>query len=260
MRKGIYYSLLPGETPEEKFASAARFGFVGVEIPTLGGASDRNRYLAAAAASGIKIPSVMNQAHWASPLSDPDPAVRAKSVEGMMASLETASAVGADTVLLVPAVVKPQICSYQEAWDRSSAEIAKLIPEYAARKVGIGIENVWNKFLLSPLEFNRYIDAFGSPWVGAYFDVGNIMAYGYPEQWIVSLGRRLRKVHVKGFKIEDRTWCSLLASSIDWAAVMRAFRQVGYDDIITGELTGAGDTHEARMTNISTDMDKILAM
>ena len=260
MRKGIYYSLLPGETPEEKFASAARFGFVGVEIPTLGGASDRNRYLAAAAASGIKIPSVMNQAHWASPLSDPDPAVRAKSVEGMMASLETASAVGADTVLLVPAVVKPQICSYQEAWDRSSAEIAKLFPAYAARKVGIGIENGGNKFLLSPLEFNRYVDAFGSPWVGAYFDVGNIMAYGYPEQWIVSLGRRLRKVHVKGFKVEDRTWCSLLASSIDWAAVMRAFRQVGYDDIITGELTGAGDTHEARMTNISTDMDKILAM
>ena len=101
---------------------------------------------------------------------------------------------------------------------------------------------------------------FGSPWVGAYFDVGNIMAYGYPEQWIVSLGRRIRKIHVKGFKIEDRTWCSLLASSIDWAAVMRAFRQVGYDDVMTGELAGAGDTPEARMTNISTDMDKILAM
>ncbi len=260
MRKGIYYSMLPGETPEDKFASAARFGFSDVEIPTLDSRADGERYASAASASGVRIPSVMNKTHWATPMSDPDPAVRAKSVEGMMASLETATAVGADTVLLVPAVVKPGVCSYQEAWDRSSAEIAKLIPAYAARHVGIGIENVWNKFLLSPLEFNQYLDDFGSPWVGAYFDVGNIMAYGYPEQWIVSLGRRIRKIHVKGFKIEDRTWCSLLASSIDWAAVMRAFRQVGYDDVMTGELAGAGDTPEARMTNISTDMDKILAM
>lgn len=260
MRKGIYYSLLPGETPEAKFESATKFGFSDVEIPTLNTSAERERFLSAAGASGIKIPSVMNNVHWAKPMSDPDPAVRAESRAGMMASLETAVAVGADTVLLVPAVVKPGICTYQEAWDRSSAEIAKLLPAYAEQQVVIGIENVWNKFLLSPLEFNQYIDAFDSPWVGAYFDVGNIMTYGFPEQWIVSLGKRLRKVHIKGFKVEDRTWCSLLAGSTDWAAVMAALREVGYNDVLTAELAGAGETHEARMVNISTDMDKIFAM
>lgn len=257
MRKGIYFSLLPGETPEEKFANAAKFGFACVEIPTLDTDSDRKRYLEAAQANGIKIPSVMNQAHWSCPMSDPDGDVRAKSVEGMYKSLDTAVAVGADTVLLVPAVVKPGV-PYERAWEVSQNEIAKLIPAYEENHVYIANENVWNKFLLSPTDFAQYIDEFASRWVAAYFDVGNIVFYGYPEQWITTLGNRIKKVHVKGYNFDKKEWCSLLAGTIDWKAVMAALKAVGYDDVLTGELKGDGETPADRMTNISTDMDKIL--
>jgi len=259
MRKGIYYSLLPGDTPEDKFVAAKKFGFACVEIPTLDTDADRKRFLEAAQANGVKIPSVMNQAHWAAPMSDPDASVRAKSIEGMYKSLDTATAVGADTVLLVPAVVKPGV-TYERAWEVSQNEISKLIPAYAEKSVYIACENVWNKFLLSPTDFVDYIDEFDSNWVAAYFDVGNIVHYGIPEQWISSLGYRIKKVHVKGYNGDKKEWCSLLAGTIDWAAVMAAFKATGYNDVMTGELQGSGDTHEARMVNISTDMDKILAM
>lgn len=259
MRKGIYYSFLPGETPEEKFTAAKKYGFDCVEIPTLDTDDVRKRYLDAANAASIKIPSIMNSAHWQYPLSDPSADVRAKSVEGMYKSLETAAVVGADTVLLVPAVVKPGV-TYERAWERSQREISLMLPDFASKGVCIACENVWNKFLLSPIDFVRYIDEFNSRWAAAYFDVGNIVMYGIPEQWIVSLGQRLRKVHIKGFDYATRSWCSLLAGSIDWKAVTTAFKLVGYDDVITAELKGEGETDDERAASISADMDKILAL
>jgi len=259
MQKGIYYGFLPGATVEEKFTQAAALGFACVEVPTLATAADRQQYRAAAAAAGICIPSVMNQAHWSAPLSDADPAVRAKSVEGMMASLATAEALGANTVLLVPAVVKPDV-SYEQAWERSHEEISRMLPAYAEKRVAIAIENVWNRFLLSPIEFCHYVDSFSSPWLGAYFDVGNILAYGYPEHWIMSLGKRLKKVHIKGFDSGKHAWTSLLKGTVNWPAVMTAFRAVGYDGVITAELRGEGEDAAAQARNVSADMDTILAM
>ena len=261
MRKGIYYSLLPGTTPEEKFAAAAKYGFACVEIPTLTTDSDRKLYADAAKAEGIKIPSVMNQLHWQCPLSDPNADVRAKSVEGMFHSLETARVCGADTVLLVPAVVTPNV-PYERAWEVSQNEIDKLLPAYEENKIYIAIENVGNRFLLSPTDFVDYIDEFDSRWVAGYFDVGNIVKTGFPEQWITTIGSRLKKIHVKGFDLKRMVFCSLLEEgcSIDWKAVMYALRAVGYDDVMTGELKGLGETPDECMTNISTDMDKIFAL
>lgn len=259
MQKGICYGFLPGATVEEKFAQAATLGFACVEIPTLATDADRRQFRAAADAAGIRVPSIMNQAHWSSPLSDADPAVRAKSVEGMMASLATAEVLGADTVLLVPAVVKPDV-TYEQAWERSRAEISRMLPAYAEKRVIIAIENVWNRFLLSPIEFCSYVDSFNSPWLAAYFDVGNILAYGYPEHWIKSLGKRLKKVHIKGFDSSKHAWTSLLKGTVNWPAVMAALRAVGYNGVVTAELRGEGDDAAAQAKNVSEDMDKIFAM
>ena len=67
-------------------------------------------------------------------------------------------------------------------------------------KVLLNPENLWNKFLLSPLEMRSFVDLFHSPWVGAHFDTGNVMQYGYPEDWILTLGPRIKRVHIKDFK------------------------------------------------------------
>ena len=179
--------------------------------------------------SGLRIHSVMNQAHWEFPLSSPDPAVVAKSIQGLETSLHNASLWGADTVLLVPAVVTPQV-SYHDAWVRSQREIRKVLPLAEKLKIVIGIEEVWNKFLLSPLEFARYVDEFKSPWIKAYFDVGNIMFYGYPQDWIRTLGKRIVKLHFKDFRFKDEKteWLNLRDGAIDWPAVYAALKEVGY--------------------------------
>lgn len=260
MQKGIYYSFLPGETVEEHFTQAKALGFDCVEIPTLRTPEDRERYLKAAQAAGIRIPSVMNNDHWAVPFSDPDPAVRAKGMLCLQQSLDTAVAVGADTVLVVPAVVTPSV-RFEDAWLRSQLELRSILPAFAEKHVYMAIEDVGNKILLSAPEMKRYIEELGSPWAVAYFDVGNIVNYGFPQHWILSLGSLIKKVHVKGYDAKTRMATpDLLSGTIDWPAVMAAFRMIGYDDIITAELKGVGDTAVERCRNISQDMDSLLKL
>ena len=123
----------------------------------------------------------------------------------------------------------------------------------------IAVENVWNKFLLSPIEFARYVDEFESRYVAAYFDVGNIVLYGYPEQWIRTLGHRIKKVHIKGFHAGQRAFVGLLEGTIDWNAVMHSLADAGYDDYITAELGVNREDPEGGVRKISEDMDKIFA-
>jgi L-ribulose-5-phosphate 3-epimerase len=123
--------------------------------------------------------------------------------------------------------------------------------------VVIAIEEVWNKFLLSPLEFARYIDEFESPWVKSYFDVGNVVFYGYPQDWIRVLGKRIAKVHLKDFRYRDgkTEWMQLREGDIDWQEVHRAFADIGYHGTATVELEG-GD--EAYLKDVSHRFDLIL--
>lgn len=121
-------------------------------------------------------------------------------------------------------------------------------------------ENVWNKFLLSPMEFSRYLDEFEDATVTAYFDVGNIVLYGYPQHWIRSLGSRISKVHIKGFNANESRFTYLIEDcTIDWNAVMSALEDIGYDDYMTAELPVDGDNPEGRVHSISDDMDRIIA-
>ena len=259
MKKGICIGSLPGNSTEARFKLAKEAGFDGVEINTLVNDADRHERKAIAAQYQVEVFSVMNSKHWSCPLSDADDTVRAESREGMLDSITTATAVGADTVLLVPAVVN-EGTPYEAAYERSQAEIRKLIPGASEKGITIAIENVWNKFLLSPMEFSRYLDEFEDETVTAYFDVGNIVLYGYPQHWIRSLDSRISKVHIKGFNANETRFTYLIEDcTIDWNAVMAALEDIGYDDYMTAELPVDGDNPQGRVHSISSDMDRIIA-
>lgn len=258
MKKGICIGSLPGSL-EDKFSLAKDAGFEGIEINTVDTDEESKKMKALADDAGLEIPSIMNTDHWQFPLSSPDPEVRKKSAEGMMKSLASASVVGADTVLLVPAVVNEEVC-YEDAYETSQKEISELAKVAEEKKVFVAIENVWNKFLLSPIEFARYVDEIESEYVQAYFDVGNILLYGYPQQWIRTLGSRIKKIHVKGFKVGPKSFTYLLDSDIDWAAVMKSLRDIGYDDYITVEMPPYSSFPEQMVYDASVHLDKILAL
>ncbi len=256
LKKSVYYSMLPKALSIlEKFELSKRVGFEGIEVPTIEESDIISEINEAAQKTGIKVHSIMNQAHWRYPLSSSDPSVIQKSIEGMETSLHNAKEYKADTVLLVPAVVNAET-SYKDAWVRSQKHIRKLLYLAEELNVIIAIENVWNKFLVSPLEFARYIDEFDSPYLKAYFDVGNIAMYGVPHDWIRTLGSRIVKVHIKGFHYKNREFVNLGDGTIDWLEVRRAFSEIRYSGFINAELRG-GD--EEYLLDVSKRMDKIIA-
>lgn len=263
-KKAVKYGMVDeGDTVLEKFELLNALGFDGVEMESPN-ALDRAEVLDARDRTGLPIHGVVDAVHWDEPLSDPDPAVRASGLEGLREALRDAHAYGASTVLLVPAVVSETV-SYADAYTRSQAEIRKVLPLAEELGVRIALENVWNHFLLSPLEFARYIDAFESPWVGAYFDVGNIVNFGWPEQWVRILGPRIMKLDVKEFsrtkRNEEGLWAGfrveLGEGDVDWPAVRAALAEVGFTGWATAEIPG-GD--RARLRDIATRMDRVLAI
>jgi L-ribulose-5-phosphate 3-epimerase len=258
VRRAVEFSMLPAKIPVlDRFQIARDAGFEAIECPTTPDASAAEEILAASRKTSLPIHSVMNAEHWRSPLSSADPAVVEKSLEGMRVSLRNAKLWGADTVLLVPAVVNPET-SYAQAWERSQRQIRKLISLAEEVKVIIGIEEVWNKFLLSPLEFARYVDEFNSPWIRAYFDIGNVAIQAYPQDWIRTLGKRIVKLHFKDFSFKKRQaeFTPLLEGEIDWRAVHAALADIGYQGTGTVELSG-GDA--AYLKDVNARFERILA-
>lgn len=257
-KKAVLISMLPRQMSyADRFKLARDCGFEGIEAQTISDEKVAEEIRAASETAGIRIHSVMNMGHWQYPLSSEDPAAIAQCVKGMETSLRNAKLWKADTVLLVPAVVN-STTTYQQAYVRSQEQIRKLIPLAQELKVVIAIEEVWNKFLLSPLEFARYVDEFKSPWVKAYFDVGNVVLFGYPQDWIRTLGKRIVKVHLKDFRLNRNQFefVNLREGSVDWPAVRKAFAEIGYSGYMTTELAG-GD--EAYLRDVSARCDKILA-
>lgn len=255
IKKAVEFEMLPTKgSYADRFQIARDAGFEQVECPTMPDEHEAEEVKKAAEKTGLRIHSVMNMAHWKYPLSSSDPAVVAQSVKGMETSLRNAHFWGAETVLLVPAVVNAET-RYRDAWTRSQYEIRKLIPMAQQLNVIIGVEEVWNKFLLSPLEFTRYIDDFNSPWVRAYFDVGNVVFYGYPQDWIRTLGKRIVKLHIKDFKFENDVtkWTPLREGAINWPEIYRALNEIGYTGSATVELEG-GDAAYLREVNRRFDL------
>jgi len=263
IRKSILYSMLPPKlTPLERLTMAREVGFEEVEVGTVADQKLVEELKRASDESKVRIHSVMNQAHWKFPLSSADPAVVAESLSGLERSLRNAAFWGADTVLLVPAVVDAKT-SYRDAWTRSQERIRKMIPLAQELKVIIAIEEVWNKFLLSPIEFARYVDEFNSPWVRAYFDVGNVLIWGFPQDWVRTLGGRIVKLHLKDFRFQPdpttrkRTadFVNLRDGEIDWKEIYNALAEIGYKGSATVELSGGDKEY---LADVSRRVDLIL--
>ena len=255
--KGLVYSMLPDSmSVADKFKLARDTGFQVVQAPTTPDPRKAEEIKRSAEAAGIRIDSVMNMAHWKYPLSSSDPAVVAKSLEGMRTSLHNAKLWGSEAVLLVPAVVNPQT-PYEVAWERSRTQIRKLIPLAEELKVVIALEEVWNKFLLDPVSMRRYIDEFRNPWVKSWFDVGNVVFYGYPQDWIHTLNKRIAKLHLKDFKNSHGSYAfvDLGDGDVMWPAVRKALIDIGYKGSAICELRG-GD--EAYLRDLSNRIDRLL--
>lgn len=235
LKKGYMLQTFPSRdnfTLLQQFEMLKEAGFDGVE-PESG--LDRSEVLSAKEETGLEIPSVVVSTHWSQPLTSPDESVREAGLEGVRTALHDAHDYGASTILLVPGVVNEDV-SYDEAYRQSQEEIQKLIPLAEELGVIIAIENVWNQFLLSPMEAARYVDEFESPQIKWYFDIGNIINFGYPEQWIRILGDRIAMIHIKEFSREKRDeeglWrgfrVNYLEGDNNWSEIMKALNATGY--------------------------------
>jgi L-ribulose-5-phosphate 3-epimerase len=253
-KKAFMLGGLSKGSPRATFQLLKEAGFEGVELISPN-ELDLHEVLKARDDTGLIIHGVSGSRHWKDPLSDPDPQVVARGMEAIRQEFLDCKAYGGTTVLVVPAVVNRKV-GYRDAYKRSQENIRKLIPEAQAQGVKIAIEEVWNKFLLSPVEFARYIDEFESPWVGAYFDVGNVVEFGYPEEWIRELGKRILKIHIKEYAKEKRFNYRLgEGREIDWSAVAGALGDSGYDGWITAEVS-YGDLEE--MKDVVRRMNRLL--
>ena len=264
IKKSLKYTMVEEKMPiVDQFRMLVDIGFDGVEMDSPSNV-DTNEVLAAQKATGLEIPGVINSVHWKVPMSHPDPAVRAECVEATKTALRDCKAYGGTTVLLVPAVVNDQV-SYADAYRRSQAAIREVLPVAEETGVKIAIENVWNNFLLSPLEAARYVDELESDKVGWYFDVGNVVRYGWPEHWINVLGDRIIKLDIKEYsrKKEQEEGTAkgfdvdLMAGDCNWPEVNKALTNIGYTGWASAEVPGG---NRQRLEHISEKMDAIFGL
>lgn len=264
LKKGLGYGMIKEDIPLiDKFKMVKDIGFDGiefnapVEIPI-------KELLDAKDKTGIELPSLVNKDHWSKPLSHPDPKVRQECIESIAKSLEEVKELGGDTVLVVPGVVNETI-PYEQAYNTALDSIRKLIPAVEKTGMYIGLENVWSNFILSPVEARRFVDEINHPLIGWYFDIGNILRYGWPEHWLETLNSRIVKLHIKEFSREAMNkkglWegfkVELLEGDNNWPVVMKAVHKINYaGEWVTAEV-GGGDRNHLR--KISEQMDRIFA-
>lgn len=261
-KKSLKWGMVKGDNLSimDKFKLLKEVGFDGVELDS---PNDLNmkEVLAARDKTGLEIPGVVNSVHWKSPMSDPDPKVREACTQSMIKALNDCKAYGGTTVLLVPGVVNDKV-SYKDAYERSQAEIRKLLPVAEKTGIKIALENVWNSFLISPVEAARYVDEINHPLLGWYFDVGNILRYGWPVHWIEALGKRIMKLDIKEFSLkkmqDEGLWkgfgVELMEGDCNWPEVNKALAKIGYSGWASAEVPG-GDRE--RLEFLAKRMDMI---
>lgn len=272
LKKGICSFGFPSEMSlKEIFAEAKKYGFDGVELcMALNGEltpdtpdEKLEQIKADAANAGIELYSVTTSVYWSASLTSDSLEERDTAKSYAINQLRIAKKLGCDTVLVVPGHTGVGfapglgVVEYDVAYDRALDAIKELAHYAEDAGVVIGIENVWNKFLLSPLEMKSFIDEVGSEYVGAYFDVGNVLINSYPEHWIKILGGRIAKVHFKDFDMATNHFCYLLEGDVNYPAVINAFRNIGYDGWVTAEYAAKND-NPAMLRHTSYAMDRII--
>jgi hexulose-6-phosphate isomerase len=281
MKKSISYWAFAGglqgtKCVKEAMQEAKDYGFEAIEL-CVGetGALSLNSTKAECAAMranaeeiGVEISSVASGIFWGYNFGNSDEKMRAKCAEATKKMLQIANWLGTDALLTIPASVDvffnpaSEVVPYDVAYERAVAGIKKVLPTAEKCKVVLAIENVWNKFFMSPLEMCEFIDSFKSPYVGAYFDVGNVLRTGYPEQWIRILGKRIKRVHLKDYRMaaaDVNGFVDLLEGDVNWPEVMKALKEVGYNGYLTAEMIPTYRFYpEVRLINTSTAMDAIM--
>ena len=262
LKKAVKYGMVGVKgTPTDKFKVLKKLGFQGVEIDSPS-KLNLDEIVAATKETGILVHGTIDSVHWNDTLSSPDEAVRARGLAALKTAIADAKTVGADTALLVPGVVNKD-ATYEQCWDRSTAEVKKAIPFAEKAGVKIAIEVVWNNFLTKPEQLIEYVDQFKSEWVAAYFDVSNMVKYGVqPADWIRKLGKRMVKFDFKGFnndqfKAKKSGWVDIGEGTEDWPEVLKALAEVKYTGWATAEV-GGGD--EKFLAGLAEKMDKVLGL
>jgi L-ribulose-5-phosphate 3-epimerase len=272
--KSICSIIFPKEMPlADCFKRAKAAGFDAMEL-SIGrdlqldiNRDDAKRLADSAEREGMKIATLwVAEPLHANPLNADDPATRARGVEAIRAAIRIASDVNCGALLIYAVRLGngPRFqYGSQETWDRYTSELRKVVPDAEQAKVCLDPENVWNKFLLSPLEMRSFVDQFRSPWVRTHFDVGNVMQYGYPEDWILTLGQRIKRVHFKDYKLSKRGeqggFVDLLQGDVNWKNVMAALVKVGYKGFISPEIDHDPNQPD-QLKEVSAALDKILSM
>jgi L-ribulose-5-phosphate 3-epimerase len=263
LKKAVNLGMVKVEgTTLDRFQAVKEAGFDGIELnrPDI---LSIDELLKARDATGLKVAGVICSTHWGKPLTHPDATVHEQAMRGVKLALQESGELGCERLLLVPGVVNKEV-SYADAYERSQAAIKELIPAAEKARCKIAVENVWNHFLLSPLEAARFVDEIGSPWVGWHFDIGNVVTFGWAEQWVRILGKRILNLHIKEFSRKKRDSegfakgfnVELGEGDVDWTAVMRALDEVGYEGFGIAEVPG-GDRE--RLKFLSERMDKLFA-
>ena len=251
-----------GASIADRFKMARDAGFEGVELNLPDEKLSVEILQDAKAQSGLEIAGIICTPHWSFPLSDPDPGKRERTVRGLQLALQQGGELGCSRVLLVPGVVTAQV-NYAQCWDRSVEGIKRCLETAEKSKCHIAVENVWNQFIVNPVEAARFVDTFQSPWVGWHFDIGNCVVYGWPEHWPQILGKRILNLHIKEFsrkKANDEGLrkgfgVELGEGDVNWPAVMQAIRATGYNGFGIAEV-GGGDA--TRLQFLSERMSKLL--
>ncbi|MFV1995902.1 MAG: sugar phosphate isomerase/epimerase family protein, partial [Verrucomicrobiales bacterium] len=256
--KAIKYNMIRDKVSLlEKFEQSKRAGYHGISLMHPADI-DLDEAVAARDASGLPIHNVNQGTHWKVRLSDPDPAVRAQGLADTLACLRFAKACGADSILLVIGkVTDEENENHQQVRARSAEQIRKMLPLAAELGVRILCENVGNGFCSDAQAWAEYIDSFESPWVGAFFDIGNHQGYGGAPHWIRTLGHRIVKIDVKDHDDTTEKNCNLFEGDVDWPDVRAALAEIRFTGWATAEVRG-GD--EARLTEVARNMDKALGL
>jgi len=265
MKKGVNAWIYPESfTVDDVLKASSEIGYDGVELnldeEMLRLSRKERKSIAERATSfGLELPSLCSGLYWKYNLASPDEGVRKRGMNILKTGCKFAADIGASVVLVVPAVAVPEM-PYQNTWELSKKSILEAAPIAEDCGVYLGVENVWNKFLYSPLEFRRFIEEINHPNVKAYFDVGNIWFLSFPQEWIRHLAELIACVHVKGFHMQTLQWTPLLQDDIPWREVMKAFRGIGYDGFLNVEVPPySGHPLKSAMDN-KNSLDMILKM
>lgn len=276
MKKGISIWSFGGLSVKESLKLAKAAGFDGVELALneegetslLSTESELKEIKKTAEDLGLELYSVACGLYWDYSITSDDEKIRAKAEDIVKKEIDMAKTLGCDSCLVIPGTVcadfidPTKVVDYEDAYERSFSAFLRLKSYAEAAKINIGLENVWNKFLTSPIEMREFIDKIDSPYVGSYFDVGNVLFNGFPEHWIKILGSRIKKVHFKDYRKAAgglHGFVDLLAGDVNYPAVVEALKNVGYDGWVTAEMIpNYNHYNEALIYNTSNSMDKIL--